>query len=471
MKILPFALLCALPLVAVGQTAGGDGTLSAPDHPLSLQECVARAVERNPNAAAFLHAGRAAMARVGASRSAYWPTASLSGSLSRSYTEPASGTTTVRGLSGASTSDGASLGTQVTLWDSGQRKAATGAAQASYEASDATFRATVQDLALQVQSAYFGLEGAQWNLQVAQETLKQARFHLDMAKAQQGVGLVPLSDVLQAATSEANARLGLIQAENGVATARTALAVLMGLPADSTVEIRADDREGPLPDLPEWRSGRERALASLPEIRAAFKSSEALRLSIDETRAAYRPTVTADGSYGYLDAGNWPDRKNWSVGLTLHVPVFTGFARKYQVIQATESWEQSKMALQGARLSSEKAAYDARTQLATALQAVEAAQALVMSAQENSDVAEGRYKNGLGSMTNVIDALTSLTSAKVQLIGARLSALTAFATWNRSTGVDLLGGASLPSTAGPDGPSPAASSASIGSESTGEPKP
>jgi hypothetical protein len=45
-KILPLALLCALPLVAVGQTAGGDGTLSAPDHPLSLQECVARAVER-----------------------------------------------------------------------------------------------------------------------------------------------------------------------------------------------------------------------------------------------------------------------------------------------------------------------------------------------------------------------------------------------------------------------------------------
>ncbi len=431
------------------------------------------AVEKNPNLRAFLHSGRGAMARIGVNKSAYWPTADLNGSIQRSYSEGQSGSSRSGLLfpSTTSTSTDAAVSAQYTLWDSGLRKASVASAQAAYGASDATYQATVQDLALNVESAYYALEGAQWNLQVALETAKQTGFHLEMAQAQHKVGLVPLSDVLQASTSDANAKLGTIQAQSSVTSAMASLAVFMGLPADAAFEIEATDRDARLPGLPDWQSGRERALAGLPEIKAAFETAESLRFAIKQTEASYLPSVSASGTAGRFDAGSWPNRNEWSAGLSIRIPLFTGFARKYQVLQAKEAWEGSKMNLETTKLTSEKAAYDARTQLATALQSVDAAQTLVQSAQENSDVAEGQYKNGLGSMTNVVDATTALSGAKYQLISARLAVLTALATWNRTTGLDLLGGLTPPSTAVFSGESKGDSLAPREANSMGEPKP
>lgn len=431
------------------------------------------AVEKNPNLQAFLHSGRGAMARIGVNKSAYWPTADLNGSIQRSYSEGQSGSSRSGLLlpSTTSTSTDAAVSAQYTLWDSGLRKASVASAQAAYGASDATYQATVQDLALNVESAYYALEGAQWNLQVAQETAKQTGFHLEMAQAQHKVGLVPLSDVLQASTSNANARLGTIQAQSSVTSAMASLAVFMGLPADAAFEIEATDRDTQLPELPDWQSGRERALAGLPEIKAAFETAESLRFAIKQTEASYLPSVSASGTAGRFDAGSWPNRNEWSAGLSLRIPLFTGFARKYQVLQAKEAWEGSKMNLETTKLSSEKAAYDARTQLVTALQSVDAAQTLVQSAQENSDVAEGQYKNGLGSMTNVVDATTALSSAKYQLISARLAVLTALATWKRTTGLDLLDGLTPPSTAVVSGEPKGEPLAPSTSNPMGEPKP
>ncbi len=431
------------------------------------------AVEKNPNLQAFLHSGRGAMARIGVNKSAYWPTADLNGSIQRSYSEGQSGSSRSGLLlpSTTSTSTDAAVSAQYTLWDSGLRKASVASAQAAYGASDATYQATVQDLALNVESAYYAVEGAQWNLQVAQETAKQTGFHLEMAQAQHQVGLVPLSDVLQASTSNANATLGTIQAQSSVTSAMASLAVFMGLPADAAFEIEATDRDTRLPELPDWRSGRERALAGLPEIKAAFETAESLRFAIKQTEASYLPSVSASGTAGRFDAGSWPNRNEWSAGLSIRIPLFTGFARTYQVLQAKEAWEGSKMNLETTKLTSEKAAYDARTQLATALQSVNAAQTLVQSAQENSDVAEGQYKNGLGSMTNVVDATTALSGAKYQLISARLAVLTALATWKRTTGLNLLDGLTPPSTAVFSGESKGEPLAPSKSNPMGEPKP
>ena len=436
------ALLCLLPL---GLAAAGPP--EAANHPLSLQECLKIAVENNPNAAAFLHAGRAAMARVGSSRSAYWPTLSLSGDLSRSYAEQSAGPPSRSAASSAYTSSSAALQGQYTLLDSGERKATVSASRASYLAADAAFKANVQDLALAVESAYYALEGDQWRLDVARETKKQTLFHLNTAQAQQNVGLVPYSDVLQAATADANAGLGVIQSESAVTSDRAALSVLMGFPADTGLQIEEIPSDSPLPTLPDWEAGRDRALKLLPEVQAAFQNTQALTFSLKAAEAAYRPTITADGAYGRQDAGSWPNLETWSVGLTLHIPLFTGYAKTYQVIQAREALSGSEMDLKSTKLSSEKTAYDARTQFATALQSVVAAKALVESAQENSDVAEGRYKQGLGSMLDVVDATTALQNARLQLISARLSLLTAQAGWDRATGKDLLNGLSLPSTA------------------------
>ncbi len=455
-------LAAALLLGAVAASAQTADSAPAPPSPtpaapLSAEECVSIALERNPSAAAILHSGRSTLARVSLSQSAYYPTLNLNGGLSRSYSEPAgssgSGRQSLVFSSATSTSDSALLSADYTVWDSGQRKAAVGEAQANYQAADASYIATLQNLALSVQTAFYNTQGALWALEVSKDTLRQADFHLEMARARNDVGLVPRSDVLKAATAQADARLAVIQAEAQVETARATLASLMGMPSDAQLQLVPANREFTPPHLPEWAANWAKARETLPEIRMAFQDSESFRYAYLGAKAAYLPTVSASATAGLFDSGNWPNRQEWSAGLQLRIPIFTGFARKYQARQARESWESSQANLQATILSSEKAAYAARITLNAAIDAVPASEAYVASAQENMDVADGQYKNGLGSMLDVNDALAALSAAKLRLIQARLNVATAMVAWRRATGIDLLEGISVPSLAPqrPDG--------------------
>jgi outer membrane protein TolC len=424
------------------QSVFGQEDFIPKDQALSVKDCVRMAMERNPATAAVLHSGRSSLARVGLNQSAYWPTADFSGSLQRSYSEPAGGSSRSGLLfnSATSTSDSARLSAQYTIWDSGQRRASVGSAQATYEASSANYIATVQDLAQAVETAFYTVQGARWAVEVSRDTLRQADFQLDMARARNDVGLAPRSDVLKAATAQADARLAVIQTDSMLSTSRSNLATLMGLPSDSDLQIESANREFSLPPIPDWTSNWVRAQSALPEIRAAFQNTESFRYAYLGAKAAYRPTVTANANAGLFDAGAWPDRQEWSAGVTLRVPVFTGFARKYQTLQAQEAWESSKSELQSTILAAERNAYSSRIALNEAIESVPAAEAYVASAQENSDVANGQYKSGLGSMLEVNDALAALSSARYRLISARLSVATAMIAWKRATGVDLLEG-------------------------------
>lgn len=435
--LLAWLVLWVFPLAA---PAGEAPPAGAPSGPLSLEECLRMALERNPDTAALLHAGRAAVARVGESRSSYWPTASLSGSLSRSFTEAGMG----RLKSSPQNASQASLSTERILWDSGNRKAGVEGSRASSDAAALRYRASLQDLALSVTLAFQNFQGSLWDLEVAQKTLDLASTQLEMARSREAVGLSPRSDVLRAATQEADARLGLVQAKSAVESSRAALAVLMGLPADTPLSIQEIPRDAPLPMLPDWPQGRERARTVLPEIQAALAGERALRFALRSAETAYRPTVTLSGSAGLLDAGKWPDRETWSVGAFVRVPLFTGFFKSWKVLEARENYRAGQEDTRAALLSAEKNAWQARLDLEEALRSVEASEAFLRSAEENAAVTEGRYREGLATMVDLVDAATALSSARLRVTRSRLSVLQSFARWQRATGQDLLPAFDLP---------------------------
>jgi len=78
--------------------------------------------------------------------------------------------------------------------------------------------------------------------------------------------------------------------------------------------------------------------------------------------------------------------------------------------------------------------WTAYSQLVEAGPAIEAARALVTSAEESARVAEGEYKNGTGSIIEIIDAQTARSTANVRLVQARLDWYTAMARLERAVG-------------------------------------
>jgi outer membrane protein TolC len=107
--------------------------------------------------------------------------------------------------------------------------------------------------------------------------------------------------------------------------------------------------------------------------------------------------------------------------LQLSIPLFTGFQNSYQTLQAREQLE-AQVATRD-RLSTDvtlevwRSYQDLRTQR----QALATATELQMSAQESYNVALARYRAGVGTITDLLNAQSALASARLQVIQARFA--------------------------------------------------
>ncbi len=397
---------------------------------LTLAQCVAIALARNPETRQSWQQALAAAAGVGQARAAYLPTVDFSAGAGRanpvSLDSPQD--------PGAQSTVNAAFAAGYLLFDGGARAAGLHRAEAGLLAASLQHNTTLQDLALRVAEAYYRLLAARELELVAEETVRQTQYHLDVARARHENGLVARSDVLKATTEKANADLGLVRARSNTRIARGNLANVMGLKPSTTFKV-AD-----MPQQPQSRQWADvdhlmaQAASVRPDLAAALARVRGARARVASAEAAYWPKVSVTSDYGWRDRSLLPNQDEWSLGVTLNWPLFTGFSRKYSLHRA-------KAELAGAGADYEKLlrgveleVWTAYSQLTEAVEAVEAARALVASAEESARVTEGEYTNGAASIIEVTDAQTARTVAKVRLVQARLDWRTAMARLERAVG-------------------------------------
>jgi outer membrane protein len=121
-------------------------------------------------------------------------------------------------------------------------------------------------------------------------------------------------------------------------------------------------------------------------------------------------------------------------------PLFTGFDRNYQVHRSKSDLARAiaerESLLQGVELE----VWTAYQRVIESSQAIDAAGRFVASAEENARVAEGEYKNGVGSIIALIDAQNSRSVARTRLVQAQLDWHTAMAQFERAVGRTLATG-------------------------------
>ncbi len=176
------------------------------------------------------------------------------------------------------------------------------------------------------------------------------------------------------------------------------------------------------------------ATRSRPELAAALARIEAKRAEVKATRARYWPTITANASAGRKDTTFLPDREEWSAGVGLRFPLFTGFGRSHQLRRARAELARAAAEHSDLVRGVELEVWTAYWQIIEAGEAIEAARELVASAEESAHVAEGEYKSGAGSVIGVIDAQAARTAAKTRFVQARLDWYTAKARFERAVG-------------------------------------
>lgn len=385
----------------------------APRNPLTLIDVLDRALCNNPQTREVWASAKAQAALVGEARTAYLPTLSATGQIER-------GDFAVVGAPGEASRQRQSNATATfnyLLFDFGGRSNALDSAQEALAAANWTQDNALQGILLAALSDYYQLFAAQAAVDAALESERSALESYNAAKARHEIGVATVADELQAKTAYAQAQLDRTQTEGNARIARGVLANVIGLDADATFDLVPLNVAEPDDKLE--RSVRELiedAKKRRPDLAASEATVRAAEANIRAARAAHYPSLSlfANGSDNHSSVT--PLANTSAVGLQLNIPLFSGFATTYRVINAEQQLEAQTAQRDTLRNQVALDVWRAYQNLATNRTAIEASDVLLKSATESEQVALGRYKAGVGSILDLLNAQSSLASARSQRI-------------------------------------------------------
>lgn len=384
---------------------------TATAEPLGLGQAVDAALCANPQTRLVWANARAQAAQLGVAEAAWLPT--LNGTVSSSRNRNNGVSTDVRGLG---------LTSSWLLFDFGARSATIENARQLLAAANDTRDATVQAVFLSAVQAFYQAQGAEASLAAAQEAEKAAEQSFRAADARYKVGSAAPADKLQAQTAFSQAQLTRITAEGNLKTARGALAIVMGRDAYLPLNIAPAAATPPMANFEKDVNALGALVAQArqqrPDLLAAEATAKAAEASVDAARAAHLPSLSLGVSAADQKTDGLPDSRTGSIGLTLTVPLFTGFATSYKV-QAAEAQREAKQAqAEQLRLQVAQDVWNAWQSLLTATQTVRTTADLIASAEQSDKVARGRYAAGVGTLADMLTAQSAFASARQQRVQA-----------------------------------------------------
>jgi len=387
-------------------------------------EVVDLALCQNPKTHEAWAAARAQAALVGAAQASYLP--GLDGRLDSSRSWRDSGSATQQ--------NGASFTLSWLLYDFGARDATLENARQLLSAATSSLDASVQTVFLSALQAYYNAQAARAAVTAALESEKASRESLTAAEVRYRVGTGTPADRLQAQTALSQATLNRIRAEGSLRTAVGTLANGMGLEASQP--IRLDEIPQTVPPA-SFETHVDTLIADAkinrPDLRAAEAQVLAANASIDVTRTAGLPRLSLAAGPSWLDSNNISSHSG-SIGLTLSVPIFSGFDTTYRVRAAQARAEAAGAQRDSLRLQVTLDVWSSYQNLMTATQTIRSSTDLQASAEQSERVALGRYKAGVGTILDVLNAQSALAAARVQRIQAQLDWNVSRATLARAVG-------------------------------------
>jgi outer membrane protein len=358
------------------------------------------------------------------SYSAYLPTVSsgFSRSRSKTFSNRRDGKTSIGG-----DSDG-SISASMTLFDFGQRELSIEAAELSLTAAGLGYDSTLQSSIASAIRSYYSLLTAQNALEVSIASNLFAKESFEAAELRHQLGLVPLADKLQATVSYSQSQLALQQAENSLAITRGSLARQLGLSADTNIGVAEID-DSNLTNDP-FGGNVQSLIAKAKEERVDLKASrvslEAAEIALQKTKRSNLATVTATAGMGYdtVKVFNDDASRSQTIGINVSIPIFTGFTQTYNTRIAETGIKSQQEGLKRSELSIEQEVWSAWHNYENAKKSWEISWDQLASATQLRDVALGRYKEGLGTILDVLNAQSSYRGALQSHLTTRLNLLT-----------------------------------------------
>lgn len=295
-----------------------------------------------------------------------------------------------------------------------------------------------QELAFQVMRSYYGIRVALLQEDAEQRSLAAAERALARAEGLFDEGLVPPADVLDAQAQVADMRFRLVETEGQITSARAQLRRLIGLNSGIALEL-VDS----IPEPPNVAAQSEDMLKQVEQradLRAQRESVRAAEAGVDRARYAYVPRLNAIASYQWLNGheGIETTQRGWTVGVSLNWTLFAGGSQAGAVDVARASEREEEARLQGLRQQADAEVESSLAEWRAAWRAWQSAGLASEAAAAALEQREGRYREGLGTLSELLQAQSSALAAEARQVRARYQALIGARRYQLATGQNLL---------------------------------
>ncbi|HIJ90898.1 MAG: TolC family protein [Desulfobulbaceae bacterium] len=396
--------------------------------PLTLAEALTTADKNHPQIEEAASNLSATEARLGQAKANYWPQINLTADWNK-------GDTFLTALGSIKETEVASTSVIVrqNLYDFGRTAGATATARGAKTAAMEGLTASRQDVAFRVKSAWYLVLATEKQVAASRKTVAAREGLAHQASEFFRHGIRSKVDVARTEASLFAGKSLLIRAENNRDLARLELANAMGL---NTLEDRPlAEPETVTDSAPEdLASLREEALHSRSELKRLASLKDAATGSLYSARSGYLPILSGTASYGEAAQSMLPEGQVWALGVNLTLPIFSGFATQEHVREADAAIRGLEAQHKYLRMQVSKEVESAWLGINEAQARLAASNKEAVAAQESQHLAIERYREGLGTMVEAIDAQAQALNAETAQIQAGYDQRIARARLDRALG-------------------------------------
>jgi outer membrane protein len=313
-------------------------------------------------------------------------------------------------------------------------KSLYGAAQDNYQANLYQHKANRQDLVFNIIWAYYRTLQSERILQSADEAVKNSNLHLEFAVAKKKAGMATRSDILRTEVELSSAELDKIKATNILLAAKGNLNQFLGLPSDYQIEIQDDLSIINEVPVQSYNSLLNEAINSRSEIKKYQSHLDAQNKNILIAKSGYYPSLRANANYNFAGPAVTSTQQNLWLGMSLSVPVFKGFFNKARVNQEEFAFKSLEKDLEQLKQQISQEVWNAWLSVKESVERISTSSKAVESARENLSLAEGEYKEGVGSIIQLTDAQTTFVTVEQNYIQALADFKISYAKLERTIG-------------------------------------
>ncbi len=306
--------------------------------------------------------------------------------------------------------------------------------------SDLSNESAKDEVIAQVKESFYNVLLSKKLVDVNEQGYKVAQANYENTGALYKQGAASEYDYLRAEVQLANVKPMLIEAKNNLQLAKNFLKNLLALDLNTTIDVEGEFKvEKVSSDL------MERSNEILKDKNPALRKLSIQKLMLEENvnieKAAYLPTLSAFGNYDWQTQDNTFkfSNYNWAntitVGLSLTYTLFDGFKRSARIQQAKIDVENLEVTKNKTEAGLRIGLMQSKLKMEEALDRIQAQEKSVQQAQRALEIAQTRYKEGVGTQLEILDTQNSLTQTRINYEKAVYDFLVAKTEWEKILGI------------------------------------